>query len=85
MNKFTSLEMKQAAEELSEAIKNWKLIDSRGEFLVFRLPSTPTNVKSTDEGEQMPFWRFDTRNGAERFRNRKIIAEIATLTQAAAA
>lgn len=69
----------QAADELSEAIKSWRLQEHRGEFLIFRMPDTGTNVPSGNDGEQMAFWRFDKRHAAERFRNRKILAEISAL------
>ena len=83
MKQLTHTQIVKAAEELSDAIKNWKVIDHRGEFLVFRMPDTGTNIPSDYAGETMPFWRFDTRHAAERFRNRKIVVELAALADAA--
>ena len=83
MKQLSHAQIVQAAEELSDAIKNWKIIDHRGEFLVFRMPETGTNIPSGDAGETMPFWRFDTRHAAERFRNRRIVVELAALADAA--
>lgn len=85
MKQLNHEQIVQAADELSESIKNWKLFEHRGEFLVFRLPESGTNQSSAKIGETMPFWRFDARHAAERFRNRKIVAEIATFAFAAAA
>lgn len=82
MNKATLI---QAADELSNAMKNWKLIENRGEFLIFKMPDAGTNVSSDTQGEQMPFWRFDSRPAAERFRNRKIVTDMKTLTGGVAA
>lgn len=83
--KLNNAQIVQVAEELSDAIKNWRVIDHRGEFLVFRMPTTGNNLPSTEDGEAMPFWRFDARYAAERFRNRKIVGELASLAEIAAA
>jgi hypothetical protein len=83
--KLTHAQIVQTADELTNAIKNWRLIDHRGEFFVFCMPDGGvTNIPSAADGESMPFWRFDTRHAAERFRNRKIIVELATLALVAA-
>lgn len=84
MKQLTKAQIIAAADELQDSIKNWRLIDSRGEFLVFRMPAAGNNLPSSDEGEKMAFWRFDTRHAAERFRNRKIVTELASLAEAAA-
>lgn len=85
MTKLNRDQMIQAADELGDAIRKWKLVEGRGEFLVFRVPDLATGQPSSNEGEQMRFWRFDVRHAAERFRNRKIVAELASLTEGAAA
>lgn len=81
MKQLSKQQVIKVADELNEAFKSWRLIDNRGEFLVFRMPGAATNLSSSDDGEMMPFWRFDVRPAAERFRNRKIVAELATLAE----
>lgn len=84
MTRMISGEIVKAADKLAEGLKKWMIVDRRGEFLVFRLPDTSPDMQVTDAGETMQFWRFDTRHAAERFRNRKIVAEMGPLAEAAA-
>lgn len=71
----------QAAEALGTAIRKWKLLDGVGEFLVLRVPEPTVGVSSPENGEMLSVWRFNTRQTAERFRNRKILADLAKLPQ----
>lgn len=79
---MTQLDITEAADALTEANKRWKLFDNRGEVLVLRTPDAGSNLQSKD-GETMRFWRFDTKAAAERFRNRKVLNELAMLTEGA--
>lgn len=78
MTQLSKQQIIAVADQLGDAIKNWKLIEQGGgKFVVFRVPNAlEVNASSPADGEPMRFWRFDVRHAAERFRNRKIAAEL---------
>lgn len=83
--KLTREQRIKTADEMLDSIKNWKVIDQKGEFFAFRLPPPSANSESPAEGEVMRCWRFNTRFAAERFRNLKIIEEMSVFKETAAA